>query len=158
MNADIKTIKQLADIMEEKGLTRLQLHQNELEIVLERTVSAQAAYATAQMAAPAGPIATAANPQAAAPNIEKEADTPTPADGTRSLNAPLVGVGYIAAEPEAAPFVAVGDKVKKGQVLCIIEAMKVMNEFTAPEDCEIAAICFEDGALIEYGQALFQIH
>lgn len=73
------------------------------------------------------------------------------------ISAPIMGLGYIKPSEEAHPFVTVGDKVKKGDVLCIIEAMKVMNEIVAQDDCEIHEVCFENGKIVEFGQALFKI-
>ena len=73
------------------------------------------------------------------------------------VKSPMVGVFYAAPAPDAKPYVQVGDKVKKGDVLCIIEAMKLMNEIQADADGEIADICVQNGDLVEYGQTLFKI-
>ena len=69
----------------------------------------------------------------------------------------MVGVFYEAASPDAAPFVEVGSKVKKGDILCIIEAMKLMNEITAKKDGEIVDICVQNGEVVEFGQTIFKI-
>ena len=69
----------------------------------------------------------------------------------------MVGVFYQAPSPEADPYVHVGSKVKKGDVLCVIEAMKLLNEITADTDGEIVDVCVENGQLVEYGQVLFKI-
>lgn len=71
--------------------------------------------------------------------------------------APILGIGYLSSVDGQEPFVCVGDKVKEGDVLCIIEAMKVMNEITADYDCEIIDICFENGKIVEFGQPLLKI-
>lgn len=73
------------------------------------------------------------------------------------INSPMVGTFYEAVSPEADPFVNVGQKVKKGQVLCIVEAMKLMNEIVADFDCEIVSIEAENGQMVEYGQPMFKI-
>lgn len=73
------------------------------------------------------------------------------------FKSPMVGVFYAAPGPDQAPFVEVGKRVKKGDVLCIIEAMKLMNEITAEQDGEIVDICVSDGDVVEYGQTLFKI-
>ena len=65
---------------------------------------------------------------------------------------------YSSPSPDAEPFVKIGDKVKKGDVLCIIEAMKLMNEYVAPQDGEIVDICAENGQLVEFGQCLFKLY
>lgn len=75
----------------------------------------------------------------------------------REIKAPLVGVFYTAASPDAKPFVNVGDTVKKGDILCIVEAMKMMNEITSETDGKIIDICAENGKIVEYGQTLFKI-
>ena len=72
------------------------------------------------------------------------------------ITAPLVGTFYAASAPDAAPFVKVGDKVKKGQTVCLMEAMKMMNEVQAPCDCVIEAILQEDGALVSFGDPLIR--
>lgn len=69
----------------------------------------------------------------------------------------MVGMAYLAGAPGAAPFVTVGDRVKKGDVVCIIEAMKLMNEITAEEDGEIAEVCVQNGQVVEFGQPLFRL-
>ena len=75
----------------------------------------------------------------------------------RDVKSPMVGIFYTAPSPEAEPFVKVGQKVKKGDTLCIIEAMKLMNDVVAEEDGEIVEICAENGSLVEFGQVLFKI-
>ena len=75
----------------------------------------------------------------------------------RDIKSPMVGIFYTAPSPDAEPFVKVGSKVKKGDTLCIIEAMKLMNDVVAEEDGEIVEICAENGALVEFGQILFKI-
>lgn len=74
-----------------------------------------------------------------------------------AVKSPMVGVFYRASSPEAEPFVSVGQQVKKGQVLCIIEAMKLMNEISAERDGQITQVCVKDGDIVEYGQPLFYI-
>ena len=95
-------------------------------------------------AAPAAPISAPAAP-AAAPQPEGPC-----------ITAPLVGTFYTASSPDAQPFVQVGDHVKKGQTVCLMEAMKMMNEVQAPCDCVIEAILQEDGALVSFGDPLIR--
>ena len=73
------------------------------------------------------------------------------------MTSPMVGVFYAAPSPDQEPYVVVGSKVNKGDVLCLIEAMKLMNEVTAEQSGEIAAVCVENGQVVEYGQTLFTI-
>lgn len=103
-----------------------------------------------QVAAPA-PVAVPEVVEAPA------APAPAPAAAGKEVPAPMVGVVYLQANPDADPYVQVGDSVKKGQVLCLIEAMKLMNEIVAPQDGVVSAILVENENIVEYGQALFRI-
>lgn len=106
--------------------------------------------APASLAAPA-PVAVPEVVEAPA------APAPEPAAAGKDVPAPMVGVVYLQANPDADPYVQVGDSVKKGQVLCLIEAMKLMNEIVAPQDGVVSAILVENENIVEYGQALFRI-
>ena len=128
-------IKAVAEMMSEAGLTKIRLKWDDCELELER-----------------GAFVTASAP-AAAPDIT--AVESSPAANVNSVKSPMVGVFYAAPSPEDEPFVKVGDSVKKGDVLCIVEAMKLMNEITAEQDGVVAEICAEDGELVEFGQTLF---
>ena len=96
--------------------------------------------------------------------LSRGAVTPTPApvqpqalpDADTAITSPLAGVFYAAAAPDAQPYVRVGDTVSKGQTLCLLEAMKMMNEVPAPCDCVITQVLAEDGALAAYGEPLFR--
>ena len=99
------------------------------------------------------PVAVAAP----APVAPATAPVAAPADTGKTINAPIVGVFYAAPSPDAEPYVSVGKRVKKGDVVCIIEAMKCMNEIQAEEDGEITAVLANNGELVEYGQPLFTI-
>ena len=98
--------------------------------------------------------APAAAPAAAAPAAAAPA-APAEEEGS-VITAPLVGTYYASPSPGAAPFVSVGDQVKKGQTVCLMEAMKMMNEVTAPCDCVIEALLQEDGALVSFGAPLLR--
>ena len=88
--------------------------------------------------------------------IPAAAPVPAPAPAGKCITAPLVGTFYAASAPDAAPFVQVGDHVKKGQTVCLMEAMKMMNEVQAPCDCVIEEILQEDGALVSFGEPLLR--
>lgn len=94
--------------------------------------------------------------QTAAPAAEPAADQEKPVDGT-AVESPMVGVFYSAPSPDSEPYVSVGSSVNKGDVLCLIEAMKLMNEVTAEKSGVIAEVCVENGQVVEYGQPLFVI-
>lgn len=141
---NVKTVEELARIMRENGLTALDIEENGLSIKLERKTEAVAAITAA---APVKPV-----------EIETESK-PAPAaeqNGT-VVTSPTVGVFYAAASPESEPFAEVGSFVKKGDTLCIIEAMKLMNEIPAECDGTVAEIYAENGQVVEFGQPLFRI-
>lgn len=163
---DLETLRGFADLMEERGLTRIKLEEPDLTLELEREGAgatqppAWPAFPPAMPAAwPAAPAAAVAAP--AAPATAEPVAPTAPAQiasGTTEVCAPMVGVFYVAPSPGAEPFVRVGSKVKKGETLCILEAMKLMNEVVAECDGEIAEICANDGDLVEYGRVLFRIY
>ena len=112
-----------------------------------------------ESAALTAPASLAAPAPAAVPEVVEAPAAPAPAPETagKEVPAPMVGVVYLQANPDADPYVQVGDSVKKGQVLCLIEAMKLMNEIVAPQDGVVSAILVENENIVEYGQALFRI-
>lgn len=146
---DVKKIESLARLMQETGLTGLELVEDGQQLRLERQVEVVAAPVAA--AAPAAPAAVGAE----ALGVTHEAPQPAK-EGTLVLS-PTVGVFYSAPSPDARPFVEVGDQVKKGDTLCIIEAMKLMNEITAEQMGTIREVCLEDATPVEFGTPLFYI-
>ena len=123
---DSKRLAEIADVMEDRGLTRVRVEEPDgTAVELERASAAQ-------------PVAV-----------------PMPMPG--AVTAPMVGVFYAAPAPGDEPFVHVGSKVKAGETLCIIEAMKVFNEVTAEADGEVLEICVADGDLVEFGSCLMRI-
>ena len=155
---DSAKISQIADIMRDHGLSRVRVE--------EPDGSAVELECGAVAPAPAAPAVSAPAPAAPAPAARAApAPAPAPADDApmdmshaTAVRAPMVGVFYAAPSPGAEPFVHVGSKVKKGETLCVIEAMKVMNEVTAEADGEIVDICVKDGDLVEYGCCLMKIY
>lgn len=144
---DKKILKAAADTMRELGLSEVRIKDTETEIVLKREITATSSSTPVVATAPAATTtATTAEPM-----LE-----PAATDWIE-VKSPLIGVFYEASSPDAAPFVRPGDSVKKGDVLCIVEAMKMMNEICAEMDGTIVDVCAENGALVEYGQLLFKI-
>lgn len=143
---EIKEIETLARLMCETGLTSLEYTGGQASLKLERRPEA-AALPVVQ--APVGSPFVPAPVEAPQPPLEGK-------PGTLVLS-PTVGVFYAAASPESQPFVRVGDRVEKGDTLCIIEAMKLMNEIPAEVSGRVAEICVSNGQVVEYGQALFRI-
>lgn len=137
-------IRKYANLMRELGLTGLEITENDRVVRLERA-PAPAAPVRETVAVPAAPAAAPAPaaPAAAAEGVE--------------ITSPMVGVFYAAPAENAEPFVKVGDRVTRGQTLCIVEAMKLMNEIMAEMEGEIVEICAENGQVVDYGCPLFRI-
>ena len=164
---NIKNIRALAQILESSGLTALEVTEGETVIRLEKTPAAvsQQMPRTEIPTIPMAPLAPA--PVAGAASLlGAGASVPTAAapggvvdfNDLTEVKSPMVGIYYNSPSPDASPFIKVGDRVKKGDVLCIIEAMKLMNEITAEADGEIVDICAENGQLVEFGQCLFKLY
>ncbi len=160
---NIQDIKELARVMQETGLTSLHVTEGALDIQMERKGAAAVEVVSPAPVVPAEQSAAPAASQQAAvenqPQIQNEAPVGSTIDFNHitEVKSPMVGVFYAAPSPDAQPFVQVGSKVKKGDVLCIIEAMKLMNEITAEQDGEIVDICVKSGEVVEYSQTLFKI-
>ena len=154
---NIKQIKALAQILAQNDLSALEINEGETHIRLERTVAQPAAQAGAVLVAPPMPAA-AAQPAQEAPASAPVEDPGVDFNDAFEAKSPLVGVFYAAPSPGAEPFVRVGSRVKKGDVLCIVEAMKLMNEIQAERDGEIVDICAHDGDVVEFGQTLFKLY
>lgn len=155
---DSKRLAEIADVMEDRGLTRVRVEEPDgTAVELERASAAQPVAVPMPMpSAMAAPVAApAAMPVAPEPAAQAPAAAPEP-KGTE-VTAPMVGVFYAAPAPGDEPFVHVGSKVKAGETLCIIEAMKVLNEVTAEADGEVLEICVADGDLVEFGSCLMRI-
>ena len=142
---DLESIYALMERFERSSLTGLELEQNGTRLKLDKTVAVAAAPAAAVAA-----VSTVQTPAAPAPQPEVQEEG-------EYIKAPLVGTFYAAAGPESEPFVKVGDQVKKGQTVCILEAMKMMSEIPAPMDCVIEEILVENGSLAGYDAPLFRV-
>ncbi len=145
MQVDVKLVRQLAELLNDTGLTEIEVEENVRKIRVARTVQAVAVSA-APVAAPA-PVAAAAAPATPAPAA-------VPADHPGAVKSPMVGTAYLAPSPEAANFVNVGDTVKEGDTLLIIEAMKVMNPITAPRGGKVTQLLVANGQPVEFDQPL----
>ncbi len=141
---DIRKIKKLMELVEQSGINELEVREGEESIRLSK---APAGVVMASVAAPAA--APAAIAPAAAPVVAQPAG--------HTLNAPMVGTFYRAPSPDSAPFIEVGKTVSAGDVVCIIEAMKLMNQIEADKSGVVTAILVEDGQPVEFGQPLVVI-
>lgn len=155
---DSKRLAEIADVMEDRGLTRVRVEEPDgTAVELERASAAQPV--AVPMPMPSAMAAQVAAPAVApaAPEPAAQAPAATPERKGTEVTAPMVGVFYAAPAPGDEPFVHVGSKVKAGETLCIIEAMKVLNEVTAEADGEVLEICVADGDLVEFGSCLMRI-
>lgn len=146
----INDIKALAELVSKNNLSALEYSEGETHLRIENAPRTVTVAPAVEAALPAAPAAPAAAPVAAA-------DAGADFNAAKMVTSPMVGVFYASPSPTDPPFVTVGSKVKKGDVLCIIEAMKLMNEITAEEDGEIIDICATNGSVVEYGQILFKL-
>jgi acetyl-CoA carboxylase biotin carboxyl carrier protein len=155
-DADVSFIQALAEMLRENDLTELQVKRDygadqclNVRVSRHTAVAAPAPTAVAAPAAPApvpAPVAAAETAASAAPE--------DPAKHPGAVPSPMVGTAYLRPEPGAAPFVSVGDQVKEGQTLLIIEAMKTMNQIPAPKAGKVSRILVEDASPVEYGSPL----
>lgn len=166
MHIDSKKLNEVAALMEDHGLTRVRLSEEDGRVVELERMTAPAPEAIAVPVA--APMTAAVTPAAApaAPAVTAPTEVPAPAaetapaptaSNTISVEAPMVGVFYAAPSPHADPFVSVGSTVHVGDTLCIIEAMKLMNEVVAEADGTVAEICVQDGDLVEFGSCIMKI-
>ena len=148
---DTAIVKALADILDEAGLAELEFENSDMSVRLSRVTGSAAAVAPVA-AAPVAPAAAAAPAPAAEASPGADA-----ASHPGAVTSPMVGTVYVAPEPDAPSFIEVGDSVKKGQTILIVEAMKVMNPITAPADGKIAQILVQNAQPVEFGEVLVVI-
>ncbi len=151
MNVDIDLVRELAELLAETGLTEIEVEDNDRKVRVARGGYAPAAAPVAAAPAPA-PQAAPAPAAAAAPAVE-----PALPDTAGALKSPMVGTAYLAPEPGAPDFVKVGDSVKEGDTLVIVEAMKVMNPIAADKSGTVKAILIENAQPVEFDQPLVVI-
>jgi acetyl-CoA carboxylase biotin carboxyl carrier protein len=156
---DLKELKEILQILEEKEITEFELEEEGMKLRIRKAGPAPSNHAAAPgalypaiaalpHAAPAAPASSPSVPAPAAP--EEEA-------GLTVVKSPIVGTFYRTPDPNAPPFVSVGDRIRVGQVVCIIEAMKLMNEIEAEVAGEVVRIHHESGQPVQYGEPLFTI-
>jgi len=149
---DIRKVKKLIELLEESGIAEIEISEGEESVRISRypqgmTVSQAPVMAPMQAAPAPAPAPAQATPAPASPA--------PPADN--SITAPMVGTYYSAPAPGAKPFVQAGDEIKVGQVLCIIEAMKMMNQIESEKEGRVVSILARNGEPVEFGQPLFVI-
>ena len=147
---DIRKVKKLIELLEESGIAEIEIHEGEESVRISRMGQQAPVIAAPIAAAPA-----AAAPAPAAVAVEEAADDGIPAG--HQVTSPIVGTFYGSSSPGSKPFATVGQSVAAGDTLCIIEAMKIMNQIEADKSGKIKAILAENGDPIEFGQPLFVI-
>jgi acetyl-CoA carboxylase biotin carboxyl carrier protein len=150
---DIRKVKKLIELLDESGIAEIEITEGEESVRISRYGHAPAA--PQYVSAYPGPAAPAPAPSAAA--APSAAPAPEPEEDGYAVTAPMVGTFYSASSPGSPPFVQVGDRVKQGDVLCIVEAMKMMNQIEAEVSGTIRAVRAQNGDPVEYGQVLFLI-
>ncbi len=146
---DIRKVKKLIELLEESQVAEIEIHEGEESVRISRMPQ----HVPAQTVVQAAPPAMMTAPAAAAPVA---ADEPAVPEG-HTVDSPMVGTFYEAASPGAKPFVEVGQQVNMGDTLCIIEAMKMLNQIEADKSGKVTARLVENGQPVEFGQALFVI-
>ena len=147
MKLETDYIEKLAKLLVNNGLSEISLEDGDQAITLRKDVMV----ASSPVVSVAAPTAAASTPAASAP-----ADTQNARKG-KAITSPMVGTFYKSPSPDADPFVSVGSTVKQGDVVCIVEAMKMMNEIEAEVSGKIIEICVEDGQPVEFGQVLMYV-
>jgi acetyl-CoA carboxylase biotin carboxyl carrier protein len=153
---DIRKVKKLIELLEESGISEIEIKEGEESVRISRhptglvhTIAAPAAYG----AAPPPAVA----PSGAAPRSVEAAAAEAATNSDNAVTAPMVGTFYAAPAPGAKPFVEIGSEVKPGDVLCIIEAMKMMNQIESDKAGRVVSVLVKNGDPVEFGQTLFII-
>lgn len=153
MLMDIRKVKKLIELLEESGIAEIEIHEGEESVRISRYGQATAVPAPVQYA-PA-PVAAPGPATSAAPVAETKENNGIPSGHV--VNSPMVGTFYTAPSPGAKDFVKIGDSINEGETVCIIEAMKILNQIEADKSGTIKAILVENGQPVEFGQPLVVI-
>ena len=168
---NLKELKEILQMLEEKEITEFELEEEGMKLRIRKAVASNhaAPVSTPPVLVASGPVVPAAmavavpaapppaaSVVAAQPSVPAEEETPEAA-GLAVVKSPIVGTFYRSPDPNSPPFVNVGDRIRVGQVLCIIEAMKLMNEIEAEVAGEVLKVHHENGQPVQYGEPLFSI-
>ena len=154
---DIRKVKKLIELLDDSGIAEIEITEGEESVRISRYASGPAVMAAPAPAPVAAAPAPAPVPAAAASSADAPAPAETPEEDGYEVTAPMVGTFYAASSPGAAPFVQVGDRVNEGDTLCIIEAMKMMNQIEADVSGVVKSIRLQNGEPVEFGQVMFVI-
>ncbi len=145
---DLNEIKKLIALMDDGALSEIEVEDSERRICLKRALTVPAVPSAALISTPVENLS---------PSQEVTEEKTELLARQHLITSPIVGTFYISASPATSAYVEVGDLVKKGQIICIVEAMKLMNEIESDVDGRVVRVCVEDGAAVEYAEALFAI-
>ena len=156
---DLRYVKKLVELLDQSSVDSIEISSDKgMKIRISKTPSQRGAV---QVATPMALLPDARLTPAAGIQVVTESEVPSRADAARAqqleVKSPMVGTFYGSPEPGAKPYVSVGSKIRKGQILCIIEAMKIMNEIESEFAGVVKEVCVQDAHPVEYGQALFRI-
>ena len=152
---DFKEIKELIRVFDKSELNKLKVKEGEFEIAMQKGFESGTVVTSSEPALVQAAPAPVAAPAAQTAPVASEA--PAASTAGETVKSPMVGTFYASPSPEAPAFVKVGDTVKKGQTLCILEAMKIMNEVEAEFDCKIVEVLVKDGEPVEYDMPIFVV-
>lgn len=151
---DLRKIKKLMELLEESGIAEIEVKEGEESIKLSRSVTTTSMPVQQMIQQP---VPTGQAPAISAPSEAPKATENPKVEKKNTINSPMVGTFYASSSPEAKPFVTVGQSVKKGDTLCILEAMKMMNQVQAESDGKITEILVDNAEPVEFDQPLFVI-
>jgi acetyl-CoA carboxylase biotin carboxyl carrier protein len=156
---DVKDLKTIIKIVTETDITEFEMENSEQKIVIRRGQPGGMIQPveTRQVIQVAEPVTPAASPAAAQEVLQPPEKVPEQGEGGEQIKSPIVGTFYRAPSPDSAPYAEVGDVVEKGQILCLVEAMKLMNEIEAEYKCRIKEILKENAQPVEFGDVLFLV-
>ncbi len=154
---DIRKIKKLIELLEESGIAEIEIKEGEEALRISRMPAGAATAPAVPHAAHLAALAAAAAHTASAALPAAESAAPKPKPNEHVITAPMVGTFYASPSPGAKAFVEIGDEIKVGQVLCIIEAMKMMNQIEADKAGRITSVMAQNGDPVEFGQPLFVV-
>lgn len=166
MDLNINQMKELIDLFEGSNLSEISVQQDDFQVILKKDSSGGLKTETSNVV-PGGESGNQSQAETKTTGQGAEVGETRPEDDAQTaeekpeienaITSPIVGTFYRSASPEEPPYVEVGDRVEKGDTVCIVEAMKVMNEVKAETGGEVAEICVDDGDSVEYGQKLFKL-
>jgi acetyl-CoA carboxylase biotin carboxyl carrier protein len=153
MKFEPEYIEKLAKVITENGLTEISLEDGEQAITIRKDLPDVVMAQPHAAAAPVTAVQVSSAQETSSAKTEKEADAPK----GKAVTSPMVGTFYSASSPDAAPFVEVGSDIQTGDVVCIIEAMKLMNEIKSEHSGKVTQICVKNGDPVEFGQVLMYV-